>query len=246
MMDDLSKNHSAFEAEQHSQSQDAYIVLGQSKDLFLESYKRLITLNSWAEYLLQGTFEPNVMEFFIEAQNDALIAHLLARQGMWRPSLQSLRSCIENVLVGHYYCDHSVELKQWEQGEHRIGFTALGTYFTGHPNFQRCRNPNLSSIEILKREYAVLSKAVHGSSKAFRMGDVNKIPNVYLPDNVLLAKWLVNQRNVLQGLNLFLIAFHREKLLGTAFPGLRKSLSFVFNAKLSAEIKAEYAVVITK
>lgn len=246
MTDELLSNHLAFESDQYARAQFAYTSLSQFSDSFLESYKNLTTLNGWGEYILSGTLSSNAYSFFVEAQNDALVAHLLARQGMWRPSLQSLRSCVENTLLSLYYADHAVELKLWEQGRHKAGFTELVAYFLAHPNFHDVAMKDLVGIELLKSEYALLSKAVHGSSAAFRMGDAENIPNVYVPDEVTLGKWMTNQRRVLKGLNLVLLTFHREKLLGTAYPGLRKALSNVFDGKWGTKIKAAHGIVIPR
>lgn len=242
MNKDFPGNHAQFELDQKVQAEAAYQNLGDHSKSYLESYARLSTLQAWNAYIFAGTMPQKVFNFFIEAQNDALISHLLARQGMWRPSLQSLRSCLENVLVCHYYLDHLVELRLWERGEHKIGFSELKTYFEMHPDFKKITDSNLIGLVQLKAEYSELSKSVHGSS--FFMGDNDNMPNVYIPDMAKLGQWTTRHKNTIKALNLFMLTFHREKLLGTAYPAMRKSLAGIFSTKTISQIKTEYKVTL--
>jgi hypothetical protein len=216
--------------------------LSQFEERFLESYAKLIPFQAWKEYVLIGRITGQAMAFFVEAQNDALVSHLLARQGMWRPSLQSLRSCVENVLVALYYADHPVELRLWEQGKHKTGFTSLTTYFEGHPDFAIAKDEEITGLPALQQEYAHLSKAVHGSSKSFMMSEGGEVPNVWIPEEARLGQWLTRQRKTLEALNLILIIYNQEKLKGTSHSYMRTALSKVIGKPHQKKLKSIFQI----
>lgn len=237
------ENKADFESEQKSALEAAYKKLSEVDD-YSKCYARLISFQAWSSYLLENTFPEGVLSFVTEAQNDGLISYLLARQGMWRPSLQSLRSCLENNLIAHYYVDHPVEYKLWEIGKHRMGFTELCAYFEAHPSFRGLEDQNLTGLPQMKSEYADLSKAVHGSSKSFQMGDKDNMPNVYVGERKSFGQWATRQRLTIEALNLFLITFHRAQLAGIGYPALRKALSYSVSSTFIPKIKSEYKVTI--
>lgn len=244
-MNDFIENHLGFENQQNEQANIAYLELGKSSEQYLKSYTKLSTLQAWNAYIMEGTLKHQVYLFYVEAQNDALLSHLLARQGLWRPALQSLRSCLENILVCHYYVDHPVELALWELGEHRIGFAELRNYFESHPNFRSIKDVSILPFAELKDEYAELSKAVHGSSNMFLMGDKEKVPNVYVPDTISLGRWLTRQSRTLKLINQFLLIFYSGRLMGTAYPMMRVSLREVFSEKMRSKIKSELNITLS-
>jgi hypothetical protein len=243
-MSDFSENHISFERYQRDQADASYIFLGNHANEFLRSYKILASLQAWNSYIVEGALSTDAYTFFVEAQNDAISSHLLARQGMWRPALQSLRSCLENILVCHYYAEHPVELALWKIGEHRTGFAELRNYFEGHPSFRNFKNPALLPFSQIKEEYAQLSKAVHGSSASFLMGDKDNIPNVYVADAKSLGQWLTRQLRTVKLVNQFMLIFYRDRLMGTAYPMMRSSLHDIFSGNIRDMIKAELNITL--
>lgn len=244
MTTDLSLAHKAFESDQRTNSENAYNSLATYEKEFLESYSSISPLQAWNAYILSGSTHPEVFKIYVEAQNDALISHLLARQGLWRPSLQSLRSCLENILVFHYYIDHPVEFEMWGQGKHKIGFSELLNYYQHHPKFNDKLLDDLTGLPGLKSEYAKLSMAVHGSSASFMMGRPEIIPNVYIADRKNVGQWKSRLLSTMQSINLFMLTYHRGSLLGTAYPAMRKALVGSFSNKQISEIKKLYSVIL--
>jgi hypothetical protein len=231
-----------------SASSDILSVMGQlddKKDKFKESYRRLVSLQAWRSELFETCLDPKAEEFFKEAQNDALMSHTLARQGAWRVALMSLRSCIENTIFGLYYCDHLVELKLWENGEHKLGFSEVVTYLSKHPDFKGFSDQE-TGIDGLKSEYATLSKAVHGSSKLFRMTKGGSIEGLNIYSNPDLGGWVCRERSVLISINKILIVFFRSRLQGASNLNLRKAISLAIPESKHAPIKGSYGVSLRK
>lgn len=198
--------------------------LGAHKDRFASSYSRLVSLQAWRSELLHTTIPTDAESFFKEAHNDALMSHALARQGAWRVALMSLRSLIENTVFGLYYCEHPVELQQWHLGEHRLGFSETATYLLRHPRLKDLPS-SLSGVEVLKSEYATLSKAVHGSANTFRMTRDGVVTGLNVNSVADLGAWCTRENATIASINLLLIAFFAEYLKGAALPNLRKSIS---------------------
>lgn len=244
MSQEISENHKLFEIQQKKLLDDSFEKLSEHEDVFLESYTRLTTLQGWKEYVLVGGFSEHSMSFYIEAQNDALASHLLARQGMWRSSLQSLRSCLENILVALYYSEHPVELRLWSEGKYKTGFSQLMSYFESHPDFINVDEIEITGLTILKHEYGELSKAVHGSSKSFMMSKSGHVPSLWIPEEKELGQWATRQKHTLEGLNLLLITFNREKIKGTAHTFLRESLGNVISKARAKKIKSAFGVYV--
>ncbi len=218
-------------------------ALSNEKCRFIDSYFRLVTLQAWRANLIDVIHDSAANDFFKEAQNDALVSHSLARQGSWRVALMCLRSCIENVLFGLYYLDHPVELAQWKSGDHKLGFAETIAYLGKHPSMSGVAD-SVTGIDIIKAEYATLSKAVHGSAAHFRMtksGVVQGLNINSLPD---LGAWLARERQTLVGLNLLLVAFFHKHLEGAALPSVRKVIGFTIPASKHNEIKKSFGVLI--
>lgn len=215
--------------------------LNTKKDRFKDSYRKLVSLQAWRSEIVEQAMDSKAAEFFKEAQNDALMSHSLARQGAWRVALMSLRSCVENILFGLYYCDHLVELEQWENGEHKLGFSEVTSYLNRHPMFKTFSEQQ-TGIEGIKTEYATLSKAVHGSSRLFRMTKAGDIEGLNIHSEPDLGAWLTRERNTLCYLNKILIVFFRNKIQGASKLNLRKAVSLVIPNNKHAEINSQYGV----
>lgn len=215
--------------------------LANQVDSYRESYRRLVSLQAWRSELIEKIVSPGAEAFFKEAQNDALMSHSLARQGAWRVSLMCLRSCIENTLYGVFYKDHPVELSQWHTNAHKLGFTEAVTYLSKHPSFVGIKEQD-SGLDLIKGEYATLSKAVHGSGQSFRVTKTGEIEGLNVESVLELNQWASRERAALIGLNTILLTVFRENLAGAANPSLRKALSLVIPPAKHEKIKQVMAV----
>lgn len=219
--------------------------LSLQKDKFRESYIRLISINAWRQQLIDEVASAKCSSFFREANNDIYSSHILARHGSWRVSLMSMRSFIENTFFGLFYIDHPVELRLWSEGGHKLGFSECLKYFECHPDFKG-RAVAKRCLEDLKSEYAQLSRAVHGSSEAFRMSQDGKVYGVSSIDKAKLGSWLTRERAVLNAVNILLLAFFHKHLEGTAHSGLRKAISLSIKDSNIQPIREDYGVRLTE
>ncbi|VVM55913.1 hypothetical protein PS647_01724 [Pseudomonas fluorescens] len=217
--------------------------LDSQKEKYSASYFRLVSLQAWRSELLCDLLPSDAEEFFQEAHNDALMSHALARQGAWRVALMSLRSLIENTIFGLYYCDHPVELQQWLNGEHKLGFSETISYLLRHPKLKDL-DGSITGIENLKSEYATLSKAVHGSAKAFRMSRDGTVKGLNLNSLADLGAWSTREKATITGLNLLLLCFFADHVKGAALPNLRKSISLAVPVAKHSAIRAALQVTL--
>lgn len=220
-------------------------VLGQHLERYKVSYQKLVSLQAWRTTLLDTLMSKESLAFFLEAQNDALVSHVMAELGSWRVALQSLRSTIENVLSALYYMDHPVELQLWQLGQHKLGFSALADYLEHHPKFMGLSLGD-TGLEQLRNEYATLSKAVHGSAMSFRMTVDGETTQLWSHDTARLGAWATRESATLLALNLLLVTMFRDRLAGTALPGLRKAVSLAVPTSKHARIKALMTVTLFK
>ena len=188
-----------------------------------ESYRRITALQALKVGIIQENYSKSAIDFFAEAQNDALTSHVLASFGAWRPALQSLRSCIENVLNAHYYNDHPIELRMWSNYEFRMGFSSLHTYFCKHPDVSPV-GTDISGLNLLKEEYGTLSKAVHASAPIFRMTDPAAKLLLWNNDASKLGMWATRERKVIEGVCLLTTILNQPQLSGTAQTNVRVSV----------------------
>lgn len=220
-------------------------ALAQHSQDYLASYQQLVSLQAWRTTVLEQCIPPESLEFFLEAQNDALTSHIQASIGSWRTALKSLRSCIENALFTLYYMDHPVELTLWQTGKHKMGFAEIIKYLDHHPKLDGTASA-LSGREILKKEYETLSKAVHGSARSFRMTEDGKAVNLWSTEKRRLSQWRSRENSVLKGLNLLYLTFFREELKGAKQAHLRAVLGFCIPQSKDREIQQAYGVRIKR
>ena len=95
-------------------------------------------------------------------------------------------------------------------------------------------------------EYATLSKAVHGSSKLFRMtkGGVVEGLNIQSPSD--FGGWKKREMAVITSINLTFITFFRHELAGAANLNLRKSISLAIPDSKFDKIKEDYKIRLKK
>lgn len=220
---EIISNFSAFTTTWRAELDATFNALTADEAAFLESYGRIAAFNAWREYVLNTRLSQESIGFFLEAQNDALVSHVFARLGSWRSALKSLRSMIENTLFCIYYKDHPVELSLWFTSAHTIAFSELTAYCLRHPLIGDCKTGK-HSVELLVKEYATLSRAVHGSAPSFRMTAKGGKTLLWNADRPSVGAWQNREKSVCRGLNLILACLYRSDLQGTSHSGLRSAI----------------------
>ncbi|HEU0054632.1 MAG TPA: hypothetical protein VFQ39_15705 [Longimicrobium sp.] len=211
---------------------------------FVESYRRLVSLQAWKSELLERALGSGALSFFTEAQNDGLSSHVLARVGAWRSALKSLRSCIENTMAAMYYKDHPIELRLWEQGKHKVGFTELSGYFEKHPDVSGT-DRTVTGLDILEKEYGTLSRAVHGSATSFRMTSGDKTL-LWSPDRAKLGAWSTRESQVIRGVNLLCLSLFKDEVSGVRHSNLRKAISLAIPLSLHTRIRTSLGIALSR
>ena len=213
---------------------DACATRLSNADGFRTSYRRVVSLQAWRDRMFEREHLKPVSTLFLEAQNDALLSIVLAHASMWRPALQSLRSCLENVVSTSYYADHPIELVLWENAKHRMSFSELMAYFARHPNITNYKGlPDVSSH--IQQEYSVLSKAVHASARSFHMTKAGTI-SVTVNSDVDFDRWNKRHASTLNWLNMFLVDLYSVKLDGAQNIDLRKAISLAIPTRYHQNI----------
>lgn len=222
---EIENNYKRFFVDWTAQAQKNWAKLG-GKEQFVKSYRRLSCFNALQHTLIIPNFSAASAAFFLEAQNDALVSHVNANLGSWRTALQSLRSCIENVLSAIYYSEHPVELELWAKGEFRIWFQDLHRYMSRHPHLSNL-SVSVSGLADLKSEYEILSKAVHASAVDFRMTDGASKVLLWNTEESKLGAWATREKRVVEAVCSLIICLHPLELQGAKNSQLRGALSFV-------------------
>lgn len=242
-IEEVDNNFDEFFENVKASSLAGFDYLDNYKDCFKRSNRILVSLQAWNSELISHE-SSKAKFFFLEAQNDVLMSHALARQGAWRVALMSLRSSIENVLFGLFYLDHSVELQLWELGKHKLGFTEVKNYLKVHPAFINISD-NVNGLANLGKEYATLSKAVHGSSTLFRVTRNGQVEGLNILSKEDLNKWKSRETETIKLLNMVMLTFFKEKLNGAALPNLRKAISLAIPQSLFGDIRTTLKVRLT-
>ena len=203
-----------------------------------DAYERLTTLQAWRTYVFERKLSKGSLGFYSEAQNDGLTSLLLIVSGLWRPSLKSLRSLIENMIHCLYYMDHPVEYRQWEFGKNRPSFQKLFEYFETHPDVVNLPASLTSCVSDLKKSYSHLSNVVHSSSKELRMTDDVNQTNLWKVTNASTGQWATVYKGVLRDLNLLMVLLLKSDLQGAANQQLRKSIAITIPSKKDGAIKS--------
>ena len=202
----------------------------------VESYARVAVVNAIKIDLVDKYFPKDAAHFFFEAHNDALLSHVNASFGSWRPALQALRSYMENTMAAIYYKDHPVELEKWQSGEFTIQPRDLREYISDHPKLKKvCSEIDLRSL--LNTEYATLSKAVHGSSSLFRMTSSDGKTNIAAPNAAELGKWSTRERSTVNLCTVMMVGILSDQLDGAKLSGLRDILGVALSAKSRVALK---------
>lgn len=240
---EIDRTFRQFSGETWNAIQNARTALTAYESRYATSYRRLVALNAWRHSVLEQLVPDASLAFFIEAQNDAILSHVQARVGCWRLALKSLRSLIENSIAFLYYMDHPVELSRWDTGEYRIGAAKLFEYLENHPTLAGVP-PEATGLEILKREYGVLSRAVHASSEGFRMTVDAPVPSIADPEMGKLGMWLTRERHAIIGVVTLLVALFHVHISGAAQPGLRVAVGQALPGLLRNTLQSTWGVVL--
>lgn len=224
LRDEIDANQRAFFDDWTAQAQKNWATL-KGDVAFVLSYRRLVSMQALKTFIVLRRYSNGSILFFTEAHNDALVSHVNASIGAWRPALQALRSCIENVLNAIYYTDHPVELELWSAGKHRMTFAELIRYMEGHPRLAGL-SARVTGIQYLKAEYGTLSKAVHGSAARFRMTDKAATVLLWSADPIKASMWSAREEKVLEAICLLLICLHRDQLQGASLASVRDVLGY--------------------
>ena len=215
----------------------------ESRAVYKESYRRIASFQAMKAYVVQPNVAPSAAAFFVEAQNDILLSHVQASIGSWRISLQSLRAAIENVCACLYFKDHPVELDLWSSGDLRLSFSSMTKYFEGHPSLKSL--PSEIVFDLLKGEYATLSKAVHGSAVNFWMTKEEKSISLWTVDVARSGMWAAREKNVLRGLVLLTAALFKDELTGTKASNVRDTMSLLLTADQKAKLDAHLSIKVS-
>lgn len=220
-------------------------VVASSQPKLDSAYARMTTLQAWRSYVLEGAIGADSLGFFSEAQNDGLTSIVLVAGGLWRPSLKSLRSLLENILHCLYYMDHPVEYRHWELGKNRPAFQKLFEYFEEHPDVSAFPE-GLKAISELRRHYRELSEIVHSSAKSARMTDGLANTQIWKTTAGDVGKWSTLHKNVSRDINFLLLSLLSKNLQGAANKGLRESLALVIPSGKDEAIRTSLGVHILR
>jgi len=245
LVNEVNVNFESFDSSWRKRLDEVASELKKYSAEYAASYQPLVSLQAWKADLLEANVDSKALAFFIEAQNDGLVSHVLAALGSWRGALQALRSCIENVCFCLYYKDHPVELELWDQGKHRLGFASMHEYLEHHPAVAPVLSNN-DALTVLKSEYGTLSRAVHASGATFRMAGTPEDLNLWIGDKARLGSWMTRERQTLMAINLLLLMLFRVHLQGAAVPGLRKAISLAVPTSKHSYVKTVLKVTLFK
>ena len=212
-------------------------------DLRLEQlYRHALAFESWRSALLE-THLRDGLGFWYEAQNDYLLCLLHAGRGIWRSSYQALRSLIENATGALYYSEHPVEARRFEKGEFRLTWTETKKYFAAYPH-STGKAFRTSTWTMLDREYASLSKAVHGSASAFRMTAGRAFPSLCSSDRSAFGAWRTRASTNARAVHFLLLQHFRAHIVGARLPSLREEVGRALSASDRSKIRTALDVVL--
>lgn len=236
---EVDENFSRFSSDWRKELAASAVELAPSAK-YRDSYRSLASLEAWRALLLERLLSPGSLGFYVEAQNDAIVSHVLAASGMWRPSLQVLRSFVENFCASLYFMDHPVELRLWQKGLFQTRPTALLQYLQSHPDIGPT-SASVNGLPILIDEYGTLSRAVHASSAGFRMSSSGTV-KLSVPAVERLGMWHSREKRVLGAANLLMLALFRVHVQGTRLPGLRQSVGLALGKSVLAKVRVQLGV----
>lgn len=213
------------------------------EDALIESYSRIAAVNALKVDLINQYFPSDAAQFFFEAHNDAILSHVNASFGCWRPALQSLRSFMENTFSSIYYAEHPVELEKWKNGNFYIQPKDLREYVVEHPKVQKLAS-SIGLKSLLDTEYATLSKAVHASNSLFRMTSADGKTSIAKPNMADLGKWATRERSTVNLCVTIILSVMRDHLDGAKLPNLRDALGIALNSNCRSALRTHSSISI--
>jgi hypothetical protein len=139
-----------------------------------------------------------------------------------------------------FFKDHPIELQLWGLGRYKPSFTSMMEYFEKHPCVDSIE-AHICGLDVLPREYATLSKAVHGFA-AFQMTAETGTTCLWTDNLASLGRWRSRERTVIQSINLLLMTMFREHLQGTQRPQLREAISVAVSPSKYPSVKATLGI----
>jgi hypothetical protein len=236
LLNETEANFKRFDNDWRADLTAVSVELAKDSAIYLTSYRRIASLQAWRSFL-ETRISDASLAFF-------LTSHVFANLGSWRSALKALRGSIDNVLFCLYYKDHPIELRLWHEGEHKLAFAEHFTYLENHPD--RIIVPQIDAMPTLREEYATLSKAVHASSKCFRMTNDIKETQLWSDAVEQRGKWQTREQVVITHINYCLLALFRRELEGAAAPALRDAIGLVVPSSRFADIKNHMKVIIRR
>jgi hypothetical protein len=240
--DEIKTNYLAF-SEAVSKSIVANITIFKANEKLVESYARIAAINALKVDVVEPQFPKGAAHFFFEAHNDALLSHVNASFGSWRPALQALRSFMENTMASIYYLDHPIEFAKWETGDFQISPKEMREYIAEHPKLAKLVK-DLDLKAALDKEYGTLSKAVHASNSLFRMTTGDGKTNIANPCTADLGKWSTRERTAVDICITTLVGVLSDYLDGAKMQNLRTALGIAIQSKSRAALKKHMNVSI--
>lgn len=238
----IKTNYLAF-SQTVSNSIVANIATFKGNEKLTESYARIAAINALKVDVVEPHFPEGAAHFFFEAHNDALLSHVNASFGSWRPALQALRSFMENTMAAIYYLDHPVEFEKWRAGDFQISPREMRAYIAEHPKLSELVK-ELDLKAALDKEYRTLSKAVHGSSSLFRMTTADGKTNIANPSAADLGKWSARERSAFDICITALVGVLSHHLDGAKMQNLRAALRITIQSNSRAALKKHMDVSI--
>lgn len=205
-------------------------------------YRHAVAFESWRHNLFATRLGMG-LPFWYEAQNDYLLSLVHGGRGIWRSSLQALRSFLENASGALYYAEHPIEARRFQKDDFRLTWTDTKQYFASYPYSTPAEFAS-RLWESLANEYSELSKAVHGSSERFRMTAAQQFPTLSSADPALAGAWRTRASHCARAIQLLLLQHFTSELVGARLPGLREDVARALGAKDRAKVKQSLGIVL--
>lgn len=206
-------------------------------------YAHALVLESWRQHLLAAQLREG-LPFWYEAQNDYLLSLVHAGGGIWRSSLQALRSFLENSTGALYYSDHPVEARRFATGEFRLTWVETKQYLATYPYPAAADAYRGVVLDSIAHEYSELSKAVHGSAESFRMTAAQQFPTLFSSERTKIGAWRTRAIACARAVNSLLLLHFASDLAGARLRPLREDIGTVFTARERTRIRSALGVVI--
>ena len=210
---------------------------------FAESFARVAAFNSLRVDVIEPKMSKEAYLFVKEAHHDLLIAHTNAMFGSKRSALQSLRSFLENTMMGLFFQTHPIEQQKWLKQSFRIAPAELRKFFSEHPALKSKDVTNFK--DAIGDEYAVLSKSVHASAKNVRMVNEDSKGLLWTSEAKELDDFFKHEKKSIATIGFLIFVIYSEQLSGTKLPNTRQAFSKIFDATQKSLLRDGHSVKIS-